>query len=246
MVDWGEPAVDAAGLVVPLAGRLVASGDRWEPYRLLDGDGVCVAAARVFFGHLQAAGRSEATVRSHGLDQLRWFRFVWAAGVAWDQVTWAEAREFCRWLVVAGKPARPHWRERRLGPEVAALVLGRAYAPSVRAHGETVLRSFYDFHGEAGTGPLVNPVPLGRSRRGGRAHAHHNPMEPYRRERSGLSRPVVPSGSRVTCRMRSSTRSSRRWAGTGTGCWWRSVCPRRRGPAGCCRRPGAGQIRGGS
>src|SRR6516162_4363047 len=32
-----------------------------------------------------------------------------------------------------------------------------------------------------------------RSRRGGRAHAHHNPMEPFRRERSGLYRPVVPS-----------------------------------------------------
>jgi hypothetical protein len=36
MVDWGEPAVDLAGLVVPLAGRLVATRDRWEPYRLLD------------------------------------------------------------------------------------------------------------------------------------------------------------------------------------------------------------------
>jgi hypothetical protein len=27
MVDWGEPAVDLAGLVVPLAGRLVATRD---------------------------------------------------------------------------------------------------------------------------------------------------------------------------------------------------------------------------
>ena len=70
---------------------------------------------------------------------------------------------------------------------------GEVYAPSVRAHSETVLRSFYDFHLEAGTGPLVNPFPLDRSRRGGRAHAHHNPMEPYRHERSGLYRPAVPS-----------------------------------------------------
>jgi site-specific recombinase XerD len=46
---------------------------------------------------------------------------------------------------------------------------------------------------EAGTGPLANPFPLDRSRRGGRAHAHHNPVEPFRRERSGLYRPVVPS-----------------------------------------------------
>jgi hypothetical protein len=180
-------------LVVPLAGRLVATGDSWEPYRLLDSDGVSVAAARAYFGHLQAAGRSELTIRSYGLDLLRWFRFVWAAGVAWDQATRAEAREFCRWLVVAGKPVRPHWRERRLGPEVPGLASGQAYAPSVRAHCETVLRSFYGFHVEAGTGPLVNPFPLDWSRRAGRAHAHHNPMEPYRRERSGLYRPVVPS-----------------------------------------------------
>jgi integrase len=193
MVDRGEPAVDAAGLVVPLAGRLVATGDRWEPFRLLDSGGVAVDAAGAYFGHLQAAGRSEATVWSYGLDLLRWFRFVWAAGVAWDQATRAEAREFCRWLVVAGKPVRPHWRERRLGPEVPGVASAQAYAPSVRAHCETVLRGFYDFHVEAGTGPLVNPFPLDRSRRGGRAHAHHNPMEPYRRERSGLYRPVVPS-----------------------------------------------------
>ena len=56
-----------------------------------------------------------------------------------------------------------------------------------------VLRSFYGFHLEAGTGPLVNPFPLDRSRGGGRAHAHHNPAEPFRRERAGLYRPVVAS-----------------------------------------------------
>jgi hypothetical protein len=115
MVDRGEPAVDLAGLVVPLAGRLVATGDRWEPYQLLDSGGVPVEAARLYFGHLQAAGRPEPTVRSYGLDLLRWFRFLWAAGVCWDQATRAEARDFCRWLVVAGKPVRPHWREQRLG-----------------------------------------------------------------------------------------------------------------------------------
>ena len=70
---------------------------------------------------------------------------------------------------------------------------GLAYPPAVRAHCETVLRSFYGFHLEAGTGPLVNPFPLDRSRGGGRAHAHHNPVEPFGRERAGLYRPVVAS-----------------------------------------------------
>jgi integrase len=193
MVDRGDPAVDLAGLVVSFAGRLVATGEDWEPYRLVEGDGVAVEAARAYFGHLQASGRSELTIRSYGLDLLRWFRFLWAAGVRWDWASRAEARDFCRWLTVAGKPVRPHWRERRLGPDVPGPASGQAYAPSVRAHCETVLRGFYDFHVEAGTGPLVNPFPLDRSRGAGRAHAHHNPAEPFRRERTGLYRPVVPS-----------------------------------------------------
>jgi len=35
----------------------------------------------------------------------------------------------------------------------------------------------------------VNPFPLSSDRRGGRANAHHNPMEPFRNERVGLYRP---------------------------------------------------------
>jgi integrase len=194
MVEQEELGRDLAGLVVPLAGRLVATGDRWEPYRLVDADGKAVGAAGAYFGHLQAAGRAEPTVRSYGMDLLRWFRFLWASGVAWDRATRPQARDFCRWLQLAGKPVRPHWRERsRPGMDAAVPVAGEVYAPSVRAHSETVLRSFYDFHLEAGTGPLVNPFPLDRSRRGGRAHAHRNPMEPYHLERSGMYRPAVPS-----------------------------------------------------
>ena len=144
-----------------------------------------------FFRDLLAAGKAESTVRSYGTDLLRWFRFCWAVRVDWDRATRIEARDFSRWLQVAGKQSRPHWRAGRgagrLGPG------GEAYAPSVRAHSETVLRSFYDFHRDTGTGPVINPFPLDRSRRHGRAHAHHNPMEPYRNERSGLYRPRVAS-----------------------------------------------------
>ena len=63
----------------------------------------------------------------------------------------------------------------------------------MRAHSETVLRSFYEFHRDAGSGPIINPFPLDRSRRAGRAHAHHNPMEQHGNERSGRYRPRVPS-----------------------------------------------------
>jgi integrase len=56
-----------------------------------------------------------------------------------------------------------------------------------------VLRGFYGYHLDAGTGPIVNPFPLDRSRRQARAGAHHNPMEPHRSQRTGRYRPRVPS-----------------------------------------------------
>jgi len=161
---------DLAGLRVPAAGSVVATGSKWEPYRLLDAVGCPVEPTAAFFADLLAAGRSEATIRSYGMDLLRWFRFLWSIDIVWDRATRVEARDFCRWLAVAGH---------RGGP----------FSGAARMHSETVLRTFYDFHRDVGTGPILNPFPLDRSRRGGRAHAHHNPMEPYQVEKTGLYRP---------------------------------------------------------
>jgi integrase len=191
VIEDKEQARDLAGLVVPLAGALMETGDRWLPVRLLDPAGEPVEPVSAYFRDLQAAGRTAATMRSYGLDLLRWFRFLWAIGVAWDRPTRIEARDYCSWMLVAGKPSRSHWR-RPIKPVTRPGEV-QPYAPSVRAHAETVLRCFYDFHVAVGDGPIVNPFPLDRSRRGRRAHAHHNPMEPFRQERTGLYRPRVPS-----------------------------------------------------
>jgi len=172
-----EDVRDLSVLEVAAVGSLSATGSKWEPYRLLDPEGWPVGAATAFFSDLLAAGRSDATVRSYGMDLLRWFRFLWAVEVAWDRATRSEARDFCRWLAITN------------GPKGSGG--GTPYSVSVRVHSETVLRCFYDFHRDVGTGPMVNPFPLDRSGRGGRAHAHHNPMEPYRNERAGLYRPRV-------------------------------------------------------
>ena len=94
MTGDDEPSRDLAVLAVPQAGRMVATGDRYEPYRLVDADGVVAAGAAGFFLDLLAAGRSESTVRSYGMDLLLWFRFLQAAGVRWDRATRAEARDF--------------------------------------------------------------------------------------------------------------------------------------------------------
>ena len=169
MVEQEEPGRDLAGLVVPLAGRLVATGDRWEPYRLLDAGGVSVAAAGAYFGHLQAAGRSELTIRSYGMDLLRWFRFLWAAGVPWNHAVRSDARDFCRWLQVAGKPVRPHWREQdRHGAGQPAAASGRGLftvgAGALRDGAAQLLRlSRGGRHRAAGQSVPAGPVAAGRA-----------------------------------------------------------------------------------
>jgi site-specific recombinase XerD len=181
MAGYGGQPRDLAALVVPAAGGLLEAGSGWERYQLAGPDGGVVEPVSAWFRDLRAAGRSESTVRSYGMDLLRWFRFLWAIGLPWERATRAEARDFCLWLLIAGK------RDRAGGGGA-----GEPYAVSVRAHCETVLRGFYEFHRDAGTGPVMNPFPLARPRRGGRANAHHNPMEPYRDQRAGLYRPRVP------------------------------------------------------
>lgn len=170
--------------------------------------GEVVGPVTVYLRDLQAAGRTAATQRSYGMDLLRWFQFCWATGVPWDQVTRREARDFCRWIQIAAKPVSSRWRtgrsetagetadvavipsaRRAANPVTGKPVPGGGYAASTAAHCESVLRQFYDFHLEAGSGPMVNPFPLDRGRRGGRAGAHHNPMDPHRNQRSGLFRP---------------------------------------------------------
>ena len=189
-----EATRDLASVVVAQVGGLVATGDPWVPYRLVDGDGAVVEAVSAWLAELAAAGRSTATARSYGMDLLRWFRFLWTVGVAWERATRAEARDFSRWLQVAAKPARVHWRHRGdPALERAATPAATPYSASVRAHSETVLRGFYEFHREEGSGPILNPFPLDRSRAGGRAHAHHNPMETHANERTGRYRPTVPT-----------------------------------------------------
>ena len=128
-----EISRDLSALVVPQAERVVATGNSWEPYQLLDPDGVPVEAVTDYFRDLLAAGRAEFTVRSYAMDLLRWFRFLWSGiGVAWDRATRVEARDFSRWMQIAGKQPRPHWRVAGAGGFVER-VHGQAFAPSVRA-----------------------------------------------------------------------------------------------------------------
>lgn len=195
---------DLTSLAVPLVGTLAASDDPWEPYRLLDRDGEPVLAVSAYLRDLQASGRPATTQRSYAMDLLRWYRFIWAVEIPWNQATRNEARDFCLWLQVADKPRRPHWRHPEAVPDPvrhtppAPNPLTGKPAPSTKyaaitvAHCESVVRGFYEFHLEAGTGPMVNPFPLARAHQARHGSRHHNPMEPIRGERTGRYRPRVP------------------------------------------------------
>ncbi|MEU7032755.1 tyrosine-type recombinase/integrase [Streptomyces sp. NPDC046237] len=191
---------DLADFVLPETGRLVETGKAAMPYVLLDGAGAVVGPAELFFAELQACGRPASTLRSYGMDLLRWWRWLSAWEVEWDRAGRADARDFARWMQMTRKPTRVHWRHRRDGAVAPAArsgpaavpnpVTGRAapglqYAASTRAHCETVLRTFYDFHLSEGAGPLVNPFPQGRRASGGPAGraGQYRPSVPWRQPR---------------------------------------------------------------
>ena len=120
-----ETPRDLAALVVPRAGRLEQAEDPWEPYRLRDPAGTVVGPVAVFLRDLQASARPETTLRAYATALLRWFRFLWAIEVPWDQVTRAEARDFCCWIQLTVKPGHEGWQD-------AGDAAGRLALPRVR------------------------------------------------------------------------------------------------------------------
>lgn len=213
MPEDRHPVRDLKNFVLPEIGQLVETRDLWEPCQLLDPFGMPVEPAALYFKDLMTADSSPLTPRSYGMDLLRWWRFLWFFGIEWDRVVREDARDFMLWMKLADKPVRVHWRHRgkdpskglppsprrRLTPGVPNSVtgkptVGKKYALTTRAHCETVLRSFYDFHLDRQTGSLlVNPFPLARNRRSARANAHHNLEEEHKKQRAGLYRPKVPT-----------------------------------------------------
>gem|GEM_PF-1520499 len=140
MTEQDGSSRNLARLVVPAVGSLAATADPWEPYRLLDADGVVVDPVASYFRDLQASGRSTATLRSYGMDLLRWFRFTWAVDVPWSQATRVEARDFSCWIQATrkrrpvsasagggGSPGAPN-------PVTGKPSPGRTYAAATVAH----------------------------------------------------------------------------------------------------------------
>jgi integrase/recombinase XerD len=186
---------DVRSLRLPGWGRVVASGEP-VPFLVVDADGVPVEAIRRFLVDFVARGNAAGSVRSYAYDLLRWWRFLRAVEVLWDQATSAEVRDFVLWLQQAGKARRaPRTRSLATAGQVNAVTrkqyLGDQFGARTIRHSNAVLRCFYEFWIDAGGGPLVNPVVQDRIR-GRRANAHHNPMEPFRAEGRLRYNPKAP------------------------------------------------------
>ena len=149
-----EPAQtrDIAVLSVPRRGQLASTGDLGEPYRLIDAEGAVVESVAAFFRELLAAGRAPVTLRSYGMDLLRWWRFLGAVDVDWRRATRIEARDFSCWIQLTVK----HRRRPSAAQVVATVesvgppnpVTGKAapgpgYAPATIAHSENQLRGIW-------------------------------------------------------------------------------------------------------
>lgn len=166
---------EVSGLVVATLGR-VERHDGLPGVRLIDAAGKPVRDVDAFLWSLVANDSTPATLYSYASALLRWWRFLAAIEIEWDQVSRTEVRDFVLWL----RSARP-----RNG--------GERYAPATINHNLAVLRSFYDERASAGVGPKVNPVPSASDADGRRRHAHHNPMEPFGSHRRAPLRQKTPS-----------------------------------------------------
>jgi integrase/recombinase XerD len=181
MEPGAEAERDITAIRLPCWGRVVPAGGA-VPWLVVDPAGEPVEPILRFLRDFVARDNRRGSVRSYCYALLRWWRWLTVIEVEWDQVTSAEVRDFVLWLRQAVKPrlsARTVSAATAgtINPVTRKQCLDDSYQPRTVQHGNAVVRSFYEFWIEAGSGPLVNPVVL--DRRGGRAHAHHNPLEPF-------------------------------------------------------------------
>jgi integrase len=184
---------DIGSIRLPQWGRVVPA-EGAAPWLVVDPDGVPVEPVRRFLVEFVARDNRVGSVRSYAYGLLRWWRWLRAVEVVWDQATSTEVRDLVLWLKQASKPRRS---ARTASAATAGMVnpvtrkryLDDRYKPTTVQHSNAVLRTFYEFWIELGEGPLINPVQLDRR---GRRHAHHNPLEPFRAQGKVRYNPKIP------------------------------------------------------
>jgi integrase len=186
---------DVGSIRLPRWGRVVSVLEV-VPWQVVDADGRPVKPVQRFLRDFFARGNRPGSVRSYAYDLLRWWRFLLAIGVEWDKATSAEVRDFVLWLQQAKKLHQVQRTESapmagRVNPVTRKRHQDDNYTARTVRHSNAVLRSFYEYGIDMGSGPLVNPVPRERDG-GGRPHAHHNPLEPFQPQGRLRYNPKLP------------------------------------------------------
>lgn len=181
---------------VPRVGRVAVGPSASLPYMLVDADERELVEISDYLRHITADDFGTSSVRSYALALLRWLRFLWATGTAWDRASRADVRDFVLWMRAA-RPARSRRPDApaqgSLNPRTGKRYLGVHFAPATINHNLAVVSAFYEYILEKGIGQTVNPVPARRGRLGGgRPNGHHNPLEPFPQHRRAAYRQRVP------------------------------------------------------
>ena len=113
----------------------MATADPLEPYRLFDAGGAAVIPVASFLRELLAASRAPLTLRSYAMDLLRWWRFLAAVDVRWEQATPVEGRDFSLWVRQASKPRALPVPGRDAAPVAGAGGRDRQRRPQSRREG---------------------------------------------------------------------------------------------------------------
>ena len=145
MGEFDSVERDLASIRLPEWGRVVAVDDGVVPFVVVDPDRRPVEPIRRFLRDFVARGRAPGSVRSYACDLHRWWRFLAAVAVSWDQATSAEVRDFVLWLGQADKQRRhPRTRSRATGGQINPITRKRhqddRYQPRTIRHSNAVLR----------------------------------------------------------------------------------------------------------
>jgi integrase len=191
-----QPDRDLVRLRLPVVGEVVRTAEPGAVFTITDAVGELVGPVTEFMRDFAAGDVGPSSCRSYAYDLLRWWRWLAAIGVAWDQAQRSDVRDLVWWLRTAPNPQRlrrradapaPGTLNRRTGKRY----LGAGYAPATINHQLAVLASFYDFHRHWGRGPAISPVPAVEVNRA-RPHAHGNPLVPVVPHHRAAYRQRVP------------------------------------------------------
>jgi integrase len=185
---------DLSQIALPRWGRVVAV-DEAVPWRVLDDAGDPVGPIGIYLVDFTARGNVSASLRSYAYALLRWWRWLQVVEVDWGKATSAEFKDFVLWFGWATKQRRAARTATAatagtVNPITRKRYLDDRYQPRTVRHSNAVLRDFYEFWIDRGSGPLINPVPLHRSAH--RPHAHHNPLDVFRNEGRIAYNPKLP------------------------------------------------------